>query len=103
MKAEFAENLRNLRETNRISQSELAERINVNKSLISAYENQLRLPSLKVLSKLAAQFNTSMEFLLGIKRNSMIDVSNLTPEQVAVITNIIKQFEMGNKNQFMRN
>lgn len=102
MKSEFAENLRNLRETNRVSQADLAARLGVNKSLISAYENELRLPSLNVLAKIAYYFNVSMEFLLGIRRNNTIDVSNLTTDQIAAVTNIIRQFEMGNKKEMLR-
>lgn len=97
MKAEFAENLKKLREANGLSQTELAIRINVNKSLISAYENELRLPSLLVLSKLAYLFNVSMEFLLGIRKSNTIDVSKLTNEQVSVITSVVKAFEDANK------
>jgi len=97
MKAEFAENLKKLREANGLSQTELAIRINVNKSLISAYENELRLPSLLVLSKLAYLFNVSMEFLLGIRKSNTIDVSGLTSEQVSVITSVVKAFEDANK------
>lgn len=96
MKAEFSENLKILREEKGISQTELAKRLGVNKSLISAYENQERLPSLNVLSKLAYHFNVSMEFLLGINKNKTVDVSSLTTEQIAAVTNVINQFEIAN-------
>lgn len=96
MKAEFSENLKKLREEKGISQTELAKRIGVNKSLISAYESMERLPSLSALAKLSYQFNVSMEFLLGIKRNKTVDVSNLTTEQISVVTSVIKQFERDN-------
>ena len=96
MKAEFSENLKILREEKGISQTGLAKRLGVNKSLISAYENQERLPSLNVLSKLAYHFNVSMEFLLGINKNKTVDVSSLTTEQIAAVTNVINQFEIAN-------
>ena len=79
-----------------ISQTELASRIGVNKSLISAYENQERLPSLNALAKLSYQFNVSMELLLGLNKNKTVDVSTLTTEQISVITSVIKQFEKDN-------
>ena len=96
VKAEFSENLKKLREEKGISQTELANRLGVNKSLISAYENQERLPSLNALAKLSYQFNVSMEFLLGINKNKTVDVSNLTTEQISVITSVVKQFEKDN-------
>ena len=95
-----AQDVKKLREMNGINQAELAERLNVNKSLISAYENELRMPSLHVLAKLAYHFNVSMEFLLGIKRDNTIDVSKLTTQQIAVVTSVIREFETANKNWF---
>ncbi len=96
MKAEFSENLKKLREEKGMSQTELAKRIGVNKSLISAFESQNRLPSLHVLSKLSYQFGVSMEFLLGINKYQTVDVSNLTTEQISVVTSVIQQFEKDN-------
>lgn len=96
MKAAFSENLKKLREEKGISQTELARRLGVNKSLISSYENMERLPSLNALAKLSYQFNVSMEFLLGIKKNKTVDISNLTTEQISVVTSVIKQFERDN-------
>lgn len=96
VKAEFSENLKKLREEKGISQTELARRVGVNKSLISAFESQNRLPSLHVLSKLSYQFGVSMEFLLGINKNKTVDVSNLSTEQISVVTSVIKQFEKDN-------
>lgn len=97
MRPEFSQNLKALREKNGISQTELAKRLFVNKSLISAYENQERMPSLNVLAKLSYQFNVSMEFLLGMTRNKTVDVSSLTPEQIAVVVSVIKEFELANR------
>ena len=96
VKAEFSENLKKLREEKGISQTELAKRLGVNKSLISSYENMERSPSLNALVKLSYQFNVSIETLLGINKNKTVDVSNLTTEQISVVTSVIKQFEKDN-------
>ena len=96
VKAEFSENLKKLREEKGLSQTELAKRLGCNKSLISSYENMERLPSLNALVKLSYQFAVSIEALLGIKKNKTVDVSNLTTEQISVITSVIKQFEKDN-------
>ena len=98
MKAEFSENIRKLRTERGLSQTELAKRLGVNKSIISAYENQERLPSLNMLAKLSYQFNVSMEYLLGVSRNKTVDVSNLTTEQISAVTAVIELFEKSNKN-----
>ena len=97
MKAEFSERIKVLREEKGMSQVELAKRLGVHRSIVSSYENQTRLPSIQMLSKLAYFFNVSMEYLLGINKNKTIDVSDLTPEQISAINSVIEQFKLSNK------
>lgn len=96
MKDILSENIKSLRKQKKLTQSQLASKIGVNKSIISAYENQERLPSVAVLIKLSYEFNVSIEYLLGVKRNKFIDVSKLNDRQVAAISGIVTQFEEDN-------
>ena len=96
MKAILSENIKTLRKQKNLTQSQLACKIGVNKSIISAYENQERLPSVAVLIKLSYEFNVSIEYLLGVRRNKFIDVSKLSDRQVAAISGIVAQFEEDN-------
>ncbi len=89
---EFAENLKNLRTKKGLTQSQLADRLWLNKSIISAYENEQRMPSLDVLIKISYEFNVSMEYLLGIEKNKTIDISDLTDEQISAINILIELF-----------
>ena len=97
MKSEFSERIKILREEKGISQAELAKRLGVNRSIVSAYENQTRLPSIQMLSKLSYLFNVSIEYLLGINKNKTIDVSDLTTEQISALNTVIEQFKILNK------
>ena len=90
MTYKFAENLKNLRASKGLTQTQLAQRLWLNKSIISAYENETRLPSLEVLIKLSNEFNVSMEYLLGIEREKTIDVSGLNEEQISLISSLIE-------------
>ena len=89
---EFAETLKNLRTKKGLTQTQLADRLWLNKSIISAYENEQRMPSLDVLIKLSYEFNVSMEYLLGIEKNKTIDISDLTDEQISAINILIELF-----------
>lgn len=89
---EFAENLKSLRTKKGLTQTQLADKLWLNKSIISAYENEQRMPSLDVLIKLSYEFNVSMEYLLGIEKKKTIDVSDLTDEQIFAINNLIELF-----------
>lgn len=92
----FANNLKNLRTQKGLTQTQLAQKLWLNKSIISAYENEQRMPSLDVIIKLSHEFNVSIEYLLGIERNKTIDATGLTAEQISAVCEIIKQFRNQN-------
>ena len=94
----FAENLKSLRTKKGLSQTQLATKLWLNKSIISAYENEQRSPALDVLIKLSYEFNVSMEYLLGIERDKTLDISGLNDEQVTVINSLVELLRNENKN-----
>ena len=77
---DFGKKLRALRTEAGMSQTELAKRLGITKSVVSYYELQERTPSPDVLIRLADIFHVSTDFLLGITHKKMIDVSDLTEE-----------------------
>lgn len=99
----FAVNLKNLRIEKGLNQTELAEKLFINKSMISAYEKGTRMPSLDVLIQLTFIFNVSIDYLLGVQRNEVedkkksIDISGLNDNQIKIIENLINEFRDCNK------
>ncbi|WLR44427.1 helix-turn-helix transcriptional regulator (plasmid) [Bacillus carboniphilus] len=57
------ERLKALREKNKYSSTQLADKVGVHKSSISAFEVGKRKPSLHVLTKLAVALNTTTDYL----------------------------------------
>ena len=96
MKYELAENIKRLRLQKRLTQTQLGKKLGVGTSIISGYETQDRLPSISMLIKLAAEFNVTIEYLLGINKNKTIDVSDLTDEQISAINIVIDQVRSKN-------
>ena len=96
MKYELSENIKKLRIQKHLTQTELGKKIGVTTSTVASYESQDRLPSIPVLIKLSAEFNVSIEYLRGVNKNKTIDVSNLSTEQISVVTSVIEQFEKDN-------
>ncbi len=98
MQQHFAETLRNLRKEKGITQAELARQLYMNKSMISAYEKESRMPSLDVLIKMSEFFNVTLDYLLGVERehtndkDRTIDVSGLNDKQINALKEIIKAF-----------
>lgn len=78
----FGDKLRTLRTEAGMTQTELARRLNITKSVVSYYELQERTPSPDVLIKLAGIFHVTTDYLLGIEHTKMIDVSDLTDEDM---------------------
>lgn len=78
----FGDKLRVLRTEAGMTQTDLAKRLNITKSVVSYYELQEKTPSPDVLIKLADIFHVSTDYLLGINHKKMIDVSDLSDEDV---------------------
>lgn len=78
----FGDKLRALRTEAGMTQTDLAKRLNITKSVVSYYELQERTPSPDVLIKLADIFHVSTDYLLGINHKKMIDVSDLSGEDM---------------------
>ncbi|MBR5223284.1 MAG: helix-turn-helix transcriptional regulator [Clostridia bacterium] len=94
---EFSEIAKELRESKHLTQTQLAERMWVKKSIISAYETDARPPSLDLLIKYAKEFNVSTDYLLGIESNKAIKVDNLTDAQINILNDLINEFIKKNK------
>lgn len=86
---DFGQKLRNLRLEAGMTQAELAQRLDITKAVISYYELHERCPSPEVLIKLASIFHISTDYLLGISNRKMIDVSDLSEEEVRLLLSLI--------------
>ena len=94
----FGDKLRALRTEAGMTQTDLAKRLNITKSVVSYYELQERTPSPDVLIQLADIFHVSTDYLLEINHKKMIDVSNLSEEDMRfLIINIETLRKKNNK------
>lgn len=57
--------LRDLREDNDITQSQIASELNIRQNTYSQYENGKRQMPIELLWKLADYYNTSIDYLVG--------------------------------------
>ena len=90
---DFGNRLKNLRLRKRMTQSDLAERLGVTKSVISAYETGLRMPSYDILIKISRIFRVTTDYLLGLESKQEIDVSGLTENEIHALTNLVKAMQ----------
>lgn len=61
----FAENMRCLREQNRLSQTELAERVGVTQAAIARFESGRIVPNVVTAVKIARKLDTTVEELVN--------------------------------------
>ncbi len=94
---DFSEIARELRKSKRLTQTQLADRMWVKKSIISAYETGLRLPSLDMIVKYASEFNVTADYLLGLEERESICIDGLTDGQAALLRLLANEFREGNE------
>lgn len=63
---DFGNNLKTLRLKKNWTQAQLAQKLGITESVISAYETGIRLPSYDILIHIAKIFNVSTDYLLGL-------------------------------------
>ena len=95
---DFGKRLRELRKNNGLTQKDLAEQLSLTKSVISAYENDIRLPSYDVLLAISRIFKVSTDYLLGQSkieadiiesRKQYADMTGLTEREMELLRNLI--------------
>ena len=76
------EQIHRLRAARGITQVELANHLGVSKQSVSNWENNNIQPSIELLERLADYFAVSTDSLLGRDPRLLLDVSDLTDQQV---------------------
>lgn len=88
--ADFDNRLKTLRMQNNLTQEQLARRLGLTKSVISAYETGSRMPSYDTLITISRIFKVTPDYLLGVERKNEIDLSGLTDQEKSALLNLIK-------------
>ena len=81
--------LKTLRIQRQMTLKDVACRVGVSKSIVSAYENGSRRPSYDMLIKLARLFNVTTDYLLGLEQKKQLDLSGLTIAQQESLYNLV--------------
>lgn len=87
---DFGNNLKTLRLKKNWTQAQLAQKLGITKSVISAYETGIRLPSYDILIHIAKIFNVSTDYLLGLEKKYEIDLSGLTDDEIRALLALIE-------------
>ncbi len=94
----IGDRIKQLRTDAKMTQPELAAKLEVARSAVATYENNTRQPSFHILVRIAEIFHVSTDYLLLGSRDDSLDVSGLTIEQKAILVNLIKNFKETNES-----
>lgn len=89
----IADKIKELREANNLTQTELAKKLNITRSSVNAWEMGISVPSTTYLVELANLFKVSTDYLLGLPTNNSIDISKLTSKETMIIYELIQYFQ----------
>lgn len=88
---DFGQRLLRLRREQGLSQKELAQKVQISKSTLANYENDLGVPSLPVAEAMADTFNVSLDYLAGGEKTKTITAKNLKEDQIQLITELVQE------------
>lgn len=98
---DLPEKIKLLRTKYGYSQKQIADKLQISPSIISAYETGERTPSTEVLLSLSYLFNCSTDYLLGkqsLNSKLMFDIDGLSNNQVKAIINLIESIKETDNN-----
>lgn len=85
--------IKELREQNGLTQTELARKIGVTRSSINGWEMGVSIPSIMKLVELALFFHVTTDYLLGMENARRLDVETLTDEERTIISSLLAYFD----------
>jgi len=95
---QFAEKIKYLRGQAKITQTNLAKKLNLTRASVNGWEMGLSVPSTPVLVEISKLFNVSTDYLLGLEQRITLNIDNLTDKEVAILVDLIKCFQENKKS-----
>lgn len=93
---DFGEILKKQRKLKKMTQQQLADKLNVTVTAISKYESNTAMPPFETVRALAVIFNVSTDVFYGIEQRETISTYNLSEEQIKIVQNLTTAFRNHN-------
>lgn len=90
---DFGLRLKELRESKRLSQSDVAARLDVTRATISGYECNTITPSVEQLVKLAVLYNASLDYMMGLENRSYLYLDDLSESQQKTVLDVVDRLK----------
>ena len=89
----ISDKIKELREHAGYSQAQFAKRLDVTRSSVNAWEMGLSTPTTQYIVALSKLFHVSADYILGIKPDLAITMKGYTPEETALVLNLMKYID----------
>lgn len=94
-----SERIKELRQKNSLTQTELAKKLYVTRSSVNAWEMAISIPSTEKIIDLCQILHTSSDYLLGLSENESILLSRYTADEKALIYHLLDYFDKIHENE----
>jgi len=91
-----ADRIKFLRESNNLTQSELARQLGITRSSVNAWEQGISVPSTQYVVELACLFNVSVDYLLGVDASANLNIAGLNEDDVKLVYQIVNHLRKNN-------
>ena len=90
---DFGLRLKELREKQKLTQKQVAEKIGLTEAAVSSYERNIAQPTSDTLKTLAVLYKTKSDFILGLENRNYILADGLTIRQQEAVAIIIDELK----------
>ena len=75
-----------------MTQAQVAKRLNLSKTTISGYENNIKTPTIDVLVRLSNLYGVTSDYILGIEKKKVLVIDGLTENEERILKALIHEF-----------
>ena len=87
-----AERIKELREKNNLTQSELARKMGITRSSVNAWEMGISVPSTEKIAELSLLFHTTTDYLLGLSQTEFVSIETYSSDEKELIYRLANYF-----------
>lgn len=88
-----AEKIKELRQKNNMTQSDLARKLYVTRSSVNAWEMAISIPSTEKLTDLCAILHTTADYLLGLDTSEKLPVDQYNETEKEILYRLVRYFD----------
>lgn len=91
---DFGLRLKELRENKKLSQTDVAKKLQLSRTTISAYEQNIQTPRIEVLIKLALLYGATTDYILGLEKRKTICLDDYSEKEIDALVDFLGSYKI---------